>query len=235
MKTLRILFFIFSLFVFGFKVYAQDSEIKTRSIINGKLKLNKWDDVNIISPFVFFCTTDNYERFRNMWDSLYEGGIQLPGYKKDLDAEDYYQKRCNYWYKYHFNGRVSANLVPVDSDYAIIYNELKKVEKELNKTTITSFQMSESLFRVLSKYSSGICVLSDISDYYYTGKSIFIAYRDYSLIRIFVFNLRERKLELYNSGRGRSKNSDYLFFKSRRNLGFSGFGGVLKKIKVIFE
>ena len=212
----------FLMFFLG-NVKAQTLAPKTIRLINDSSGLvKKKDTLAFIPPYIFTARTKNYDKIDSTNYLYFEDSMELSDNIRNKDIEEYYRNCCYFWFRYRFDPppkyindsditipkatkytKHSKAYVPIisDEDYNSIYLNLKKIEKVFNDSiVISSLKLSDELFQILSKYSSSLCVLTDIKEYGYVGKIKLVKRKmAVCLYRVIVIDMRIRHVFYYNS------------------------------------
>jgi hypothetical protein len=195
---------------------------KTIRVINDSSGLvKKSDTLAFIPPYIFSGRTENYNRIDSTFNLYYQDNLEpTENIKNKREIEEYYRKCCYFWFRYNFDppqeysndsdifipiatkyNKHSKIYVPIisDEDYNSIHLQLKKIEDTLNNSIVSSLQISDGLFQTLSKYSSSLCVLTDIKEYWYVGKIKLAKPVAACLYRVIVIDMKKRTVFYYNS------------------------------------
>ncbi len=198
---------------------------KTRYLINETKPLKKTDTLAFIAPFVFSGLTKDYTNIDSTRKMYVDESLPGMDTAKDFkNIETYYRNCCYFWYRMQFDPsarfydlqlynfkpypdseltitkRKNTFIADVSSnDYAIIHTELKKVEKILNDSLVFNLPVSDVLYQILSKYSSSLCVLTDVKEYEYIGNKLGRKHTSACLYRIIIIDMKSKSLYFYNS------------------------------------
>lgn len=86
-------------------------------------------------------------------------------------------------------------LISVDS--LALINELTLIKKQVQDSLIKEIKMSDNLFSILNKYPADLQIITDVL-MYHSNHSFPKTINNCELMRIFVFDLRKRKIVIYN-------------------------------------
>ena len=203
------------------QAWGQKAPKTLRIISDSSHLLKKSDTLAFIPPYIFTARTRNIRNIDSTNYLFFEDSTELSENIKNAEVEEYYRNCCYFWFRYRFDPpakytndsditipkatkytKHSKTYVPIisDEDYKSIYYHLKKIEKVFNDSVVSSeLKMDDELFQSLSKYSSSLCVLTDIKEYWYdkvrwaSGKQVVCLYR------CVVFDMKKKVAFYYNS------------------------------------
>ena len=193
--------------------------------------VKKSDTLAFIPPYIFSGLTKNYDVISSKSKIYYDDSITTYDDNKNRQIEDYYRRCCYFWYRYSFdhspkfdtshfynpahfddselsipvasNNNSSRLYVPIisDKDYEAIKMQLNKIENIFNDSTVANLKINDTLFGLLSKYSSSLCFLTDIKEAWYVGKGLFggSAKMANCLYRVVVVDMKNKNIRYYNS------------------------------------
>ncbi|HEX7415400.1 MAG TPA: hypothetical protein VF411_15260 [Bacteroidia bacterium] len=216
-------FLVISFTLLSISFYGQKNSPKTIRIINDSSGLvKKSDTLAFIPPYIFSGKTKNFNRIDSTFNLYYEDSLDpSESIKNKKEIEEYYRKCCYFWFRYCFDppqkysndsdifipiatkyNNHSKTYVPIvsDEDYSAIHLQLKKIENTLNDSIVSSININDDLFQTLSKYSSSLCVLTDIKEYWYVGRIKWAKAKVAAcLYRVIVIDMKKRAVFYYNS------------------------------------
>ena len=209
-------------------IKAQRQSPKTRYLINETKPLKKTDTLAFMAPFVFSGLTKDYTKIDSTRRMYFDESLPDIDTARDFkNIETYYRNCCYFWYRMQFdptarfynlqlynfkpypdseltmpayNKHKNTYIASVSADdYAIIHTELRKMEKTLNDSLVFNLPISDLLYRILSKYSSSLCVLTDVKEYEYIGNKLGRKHASVCLYRIIIIDMKSKSIYFYNS------------------------------------